>query len=83
MIWAIISSIGWIWAKDVYKRQSLVNEYIIGKQVITQNTLGGLKTACIAGQPDPVPLPENLELGKLNLQDYFIQLMNKEDSDHE
>ena len=36
---------------------SLVNEYIIGKQVITQNTLGGLKTACIAGQPDPVPLP--------------------------
>ena len=62
---------------------SLVNEYIIGKQVITQNTLGGLKTACIAGQPDPVPLPENLELGKLNLQDYFIQLMNKEDSDHE
>ena len=62
---------------------ALVNEYIIGKQVITQNTLGGLKTACIAGQPEPATLPENLELGKLNLLDYFIQLMNKEDRDHE
>ncbi|MBS1348139.1 MAG: ABC transporter ATP-binding protein [Firmicutes bacterium] len=62
---------------------ALVNDYISGKQVITQSTLGGLKTACLAGKPEPATVPENLELGKLNLQDYFIQLMNKEDGANE
>ncbi len=62
---------------------NLVDQYLSGRQVISCSSLGGLKTACLAGQPDQAALPDNLELGQLNLQDYFIQLMNKEDRDHE
>jgi len=55
-----------------------VDDYIAGKQLLSQSALGGLKTACLAGQPQ-APLPAGLEGGKLNLQDYFIQLMSREE----
>jgi ABC-2 type transport system ATP-binding protein len=58
-----------------------VDSYLVGKQVLSQSSLGGLKTACLAGQPE-AKLPDSLEAGKLNLQDYFIQLMNKEEQDN-
>ncbi len=62
---------------------ALVDDYTLGKEVISSSSLGGLKTVCLAGRKESVTLPEGLEAGKLNLQDYFIQLMNKEGSRHE
>lgn len=62
---------------------SLVDSYIAGKEVLSVSSLGGLKTVCCAGKADAASLPEGLEMGRLNLQDYFIQLMNKEDNTNE
>jgi len=57
---------------------SLVDEYIRqGKDVIFYSNLGGLKTASISGTaPEAINRPNGLEFGKLNLQEYFIHLMN-------
>ena len=57
---------------------ALVDEYIReGKDVIYINTLGGLKTASVSGEmPGANAKPDGLEFGKLNLQEYFIHLMN-------
>lgn len=49
--------------------------YAAGKQVIGSDTLGGLKSFYILGKPEK-PLPEGLELSKLDLQKLFIQLTN-------
>jgi ABC-2 type transport system ATP-binding protein len=57
----------------------LVDSYLEGKTVITQNNLGGLKTACLQGTPDDQNLTAGLEIGSVNLQDYFISLMNGEE----
>lgn len=59
---------------------SLVDEYIRqGQDVIFSNNLGGLKTVSINGVvPDANYRPTGLEFGKLNLQEYFIHLMNEE-----
>lgn len=57
---------------------SLVNSYIAGKNVLSENTIGGLKTACIEGRADD--LPAGLEFSRAELQDYFISLMNKEEA---
>lgn len=56
---------------------ALVDNYIEGKHILTSNTLGGLKTACVEGQRGT--LPEGLEYSAVNLQDYFISLMEEED----
>lgn len=52
-----------------------VEEYIKGKKVISEERVGGLRTACVEGQPEG-EVPAGLELGRTNLQDYFISLMN-------
>jgi ABC-2 type transport system ATP-binding protein len=57
---------------------SLVDAYIEGKHVLTSSLLGGLKTASVQGEPEK-ELPQGLERAKLNLQDYFISLMEEED----
>lgn len=58
-----------------------VDAYTAGENVLSVNTLGGLKTACVQGTPgDARALPAGLELGSMNLQDYFIGLMNREDA---
>ncbi|MEA4889967.1 MAG: ABC transporter ATP-binding protein [Clostridiaceae bacterium] len=56
---------------------NLVDQYIMGKQVLSTNAFGGLKTACVKGQRDE--MPEALEYAPINLQDYFISLMEEED----
>jgi ABC-type multidrug transport system, ATPase component len=56
-----------------------VDEYLVGKNVLSVSTLGGLKTASVQGQPEG-GLPDGLELSPLNLQDYFISLMEEEDN---
>ena len=51
---------------------------LAGNRVLSQTALGGLRTACVPGPP-PGRLPEGLELSRVNLQDYFISLMEEED----
>lgn len=55
-----------------------MDEYLVGKNVLSVNMLGGLKTASVQGQPAS-SLPDGLELSPLNLQDYFINLMEEEE----
>lgn len=64
-------------AYSVSGPMGLVDKYLEGKHVLSFNTLGGLKTACVQGPRDT--LPEGLELSAVNLQDYFISLMEEED----
>lgn len=55
----------------------LVDVWLKDRHVLTEHSLGGLKTACVQGVPEA--LPEGLELSRVNLQDYFISLMEEED----
>lgn len=56
---------------------ALLDEYLVGKEVLSSSNLGGLKTAAIGGRmPNTDELPAGIEVGKMNLQEYFIQLMN-------
>ena len=55
-----------------------LDAWLEGRSVLSESALGGLKTACIQGRPDAA-LPPGLELGRINLQDYFISLMNEEE----
>lgn len=57
----------------------LVEQYISGRNVLSESSLGGLRTVCLQGQPDRAALVPGLETGSVNLQDYFINLMNGED----
>lgn len=54
---------------------SLVDEYIAGKHVIGSDVLGSFKSAYLLGAAES-PLPEGLEIGRLDLQKLFIQLTN-------
>ncbi|NCB51548.1 MAG: ABC transporter ATP-binding protein [Clostridia bacterium] len=55
---------------------ALVDDYIASRRVLSQHTLGGLKTACLQGEAGIIP--QGLELTGVNLQDYFISLMGSE-----
>ena len=55
----------------------LVDGYIAGRRVLNTTSIGGLKTACVEGEPD-ARVPAGLEVSPMGLQDYFISLMNKE-----
>ena len=58
----------------------VVDDWTAGRSVLTENSLGGLKTACIEGeQPQDDLLPVGLELSAVNLQEYYISLMEQED----
>ena len=54
---------------------SLVDNYIKDKEVISTESLGGLKTANIIGKPDK-NMPSGLEISQMDLQKLFIQLTN-------
>ncbi len=58
----------------------LVERYLKGRDVISVSSIGGLKTACLQGTSEAKDLPAGLELGTVNLQDYFISLMNGEEN---
>ena len=53
-----------------------VDKYISGRHVLTVNNLGGLRTACVEGAPES-EAAEGLEFAGMDLQDYFIGLMNE------
>lgn len=55
----------------------LVDGYTAGRRVLSATSIGGLKTACVEGEPD-ARVPAGLEVSPMGLQDYFISLMNEE-----
>ena len=55
-----------------------VDAYCAGRHVLNANSLGGLKTACVEGEPEG-EAPAGLEFAGMDLQDYFISLMNEAD----
>ena len=55
----------------------LVDGYTAGRRVLSATSIGGLKTACVEGEPDG-RIPAGLEVSPMGLQDYFISLMNEE-----
>ena len=52
--------------------------FCAGRRVLNANVLGGLKTACVEGEPEAAA-PAGLEIAGMDLQDYFISLMNEAD----
>ena len=61
---------------------ALVDAYLAGKTVLGVNSLGGLKTASVEGDAPSDGLASGLEISRMDLQDYFIQLMNQEEKAH-
>lgn len=61
---------------SVSGKASDVDQYIAGKEVLSIDVLGGLKTAYILGTLSKETLPDTLEPSKLDLQKLFIQLTN-------
>lgn len=54
-----------------------VDAYAEGLNIMSTYSLGGLKTVCIEGEPEG-EAPEGLEFSRMGIQDYFINLMNRE-----
>ena len=61
-------------------KQSEVDAFIAGKQVLSQQSIGGLKTAVIYGQPEK-DLPETLETGRMDLQKLFVAMTEENGRD--
>lgn len=60
---------------SVSGKASDVNDYICGKEIIGQNSIGGLKTAYVMGKA-PVDISDSLEVMPLDLQSLFVKLTN-------
>lgn len=60
---------------------ALVDSAIAGQDVLSIQSLGGLKTASIQGTPG-ADLPSELVIGRLGLQDYFIALQEFQEKAH-
>lgn len=54
----------------------VVDAFTAGKKLFGTQSLGGLKTAYVQGSPGQEHPPEGIEIGKLDLQQLFIQLTN-------
>lgn len=55
---------------------SLVDDFIVGKEVIGTDSIGGLKSAYIMGKVINNNVPVGLEITKMDLQKLFVQLTN-------
>ncbi len=53
-----------------------VDAFLPGKQVIGSDVIGGLKSAYLFDEMPESPVPDGLELSKLDLQKMFIHLTN-------
>lgn len=57
-------------------RASDVDSFIIGKQILSADSIGGLKTVCVMEPLDRSKVPPELDVTKLDLQKLFIQMTN-------
>lgn len=55
---------------------AVVDEYIKDKKVIGEDSIGGLKTVYVLGNPDKKNAPEGIEFTAMDLQKLFVQLTN-------
>jgi len=55
-----------------------IDDFILNKEVISIDALGGLKTATIIGAVDKSTIPHGIEITGLDLQKFFIKLTNEE-----
>lgn len=60
---------------SVSGRAEAVERYCEGKDVLSMDTLGGLKTACLMGRMEQ--LPEGLDASPLDMQKLFVRLTNE------
>lgn len=51
-----------------------IDQYIKGKTVISQDILGGLKTAYMIGDTSKEKIPDTLQVGDIDLQKLFVRL---------
>lgn len=61
-------------------KQTDIDAYISGKQVLSQHSIGGLKTAVIYGKPEK-EIPETLEMGRMDLQKLFVAMTEENGGD--
>lgn len=54
-----------------------VDSFIAGKNVMSETSLGGLKTAYILGEKAETKIPSSLEVSGLDMQKLFVQLTTK------
>lgn len=59
---------------SVSGKSEMVDAYCQDKEILSMDTLGGLKTACLLGKPAEVP--PDLEITALDMQKLFIHLTN-------
>lgn len=59
-----------------------LDNFLVGKTVLTSTAIGGLKTACVQGLSTEEALPPMIERSDMNLQDYFIHLMQAKEGNH-
>lgn len=57
-------------------RAADVDSFIIGKQILSADSIGGLKTVCVMEPLDRSKVPPELNVTKLDLQKLFIQMTN-------
>lgn len=62
-------------------KASAVEDYSKDKQILSVESLGGLKTAYLLGNKNESQIPADLEVSSLDLQKLFIQLTNDERGD--
>jgi len=62
-------------------KASAVREYTRDKEILGSETLGGYEVVFISGQPPIGATPDNVEIGKMDLQSLFIQLTNTKGRD--
>jgi len=66
---------------SVSGKASAVREYTRDKEILGSETLGGYEVVFISGQPPKVGIPDDVEIGKMDLQSLFIQLTNTKGRD--
>lgn len=58
-------------------KASLVDSFIIGKEVLGMDLMGGLKSAYVLGRIDKEDVPEGLETSNIDLQKLFVKLTSE------
>ncbi len=56
-----------------------IEAFIKGKKVLSENSLGGLRSVCILGKLNRAEIPASLEITKLDLQKLFVNLTREKE----
>lgn len=56
-----------------------IEAFIKGKNVLSENSLGGLRSVCILGKLNRAEIPDTLEITKLDLQKLFVNLTKEKE----